>query len=145
MRNEWRECLKLNLDWKVQILKSHLRQRKLPCEFCTGKPAQTGDIVRSQTILALVRRQQTGLKHASDRLGLTRFHPDGRKSIVGRPALIGAIENFPIPQLTTAAQCNAAGSDSAQWESDHLQLCTAEDPWELNFGVSFTRLILFTG
>src|SRR5277367_1786840 len=102
------------------------------------------DIIRSQTILTLVRRQQTCLKHASGRLGLTGFDPDGRKSIVGRPALIGAIEDFPISQLTATAQCNAAGSDPAERESDHLQFFALEDPRELNSGVSFTSLVLLT-
>src|ERR1022692_915179 len=48
--------------------------------------------------------------------------PDGGESVLGRAALVGAIEEFPIAKLAASAEADAAGGDTAEGHGQHGKL-----------------------
>jgi len=127
VRDERGEGFELNVYGKIGIEKAHPGQRVLAGELRAGKPAQAGSVIRSETILAFIRRQNPRFEHAGNWLLATGLNPDRRKSVGGRPALVRPVEYLPVAKLAAPAQRNAAGGHAAEWEGEHLQLSALEE------------------
>src|ERR1035437_7844801 len=59
-----------------------------------------------------------GPRYAGGGLAGAGLHPDGGKGVVGRVAFVGAVEDFPVAELTASAEGDGTGGDASEGEGD---------------------------
>ena len=111
-----------------------MRQGVLADEGVSVEPGQAGSIFPSKSILALLGRTTSGLQHASERGRIANLSPDRGKGIIGGKTLVGAVEDFPVSQLTSSTQAEASCSDTSEREGDHFQPGSPKHAWIRNAG-----------
>src|SRR6185369_14165813 len=75
---------------------------------------KAGSVLGAKSARTFIRRLYPRLEDAGDGLARARLRPDGGECVRGRVAFIGAIEDFPVAQLSAAAQRDGSGRNTPE-------------------------------
>src|ERR1019366_6600637 len=92
-----------------------------------GEADEAGGVLGTESGGAFVGRLDARLEHTGDGLAGAGLHPDGGKGVVGRVAFVGAVEDFPVAELTASAEGDGTGGDASEGEGDGGEVSRGED------------------
>src|ERR1039458_7838914 len=100
---------------------------ELAGEGSGGEADEAGGVLGTESGGAFVGRLDARFEHAGDGLAGAGLHPDGGKGVVGRVAFVGAVEDFPVAELTASAEGDGTGGDASEGEGDGGEVSRGED------------------
>lgn len=115
-----------DIDGESGVGEVDVGEREFAGEGSGGEAREAGGILRAEAVLAFVGRLITGFENVGDRFSTADLRPDGGEGVGEVVAFIGAVEDFPIAELASAAKAERSGSDAAEGEGDHGELAAGE-------------------
>jgi hypothetical protein len=92
-----------------------------------GEADEAGGVLGTESAGAFIGRLYAGFEDACDGLARAGLRPDGGECVGRRVALIGAIEDFPVAELTAATERDGSGGDASEREGDRGEASSGED------------------
>ena len=126
-RNERAESFEGDIHGQAGIVKRDLGDWKFAGEGGAFETAEPRGVLRPEAVRPFVGRHQAGFENVSRRLAVAGLRPDGCEGIFGRAAFVGAVEDFPIAELSASAEADAAGAHATERHGEHGKLTTGED------------------
>ena len=102
-------------------------ERELAGEGGGGEADEAGGVLGAESAGTFVGRLDAGLEHAGDGLAAAGLHPDGGEGVGWRVALVGAIEDFPVAELTASTERDGAGGDASEGKGDGGEAASGKD------------------
>jgi hypothetical protein len=126
-RDEGAEGVERDADGQAGIAEGDLGDGEFAGESCAFEAAEAGRVLGAEAIGTFVGRHEAGFEDVGDGLAAAGLRPDGGEGVLGRAALIGAVEDFPIAKLAASAEADAAGGDTAEGHGEHGKLASGVD------------------
>ena len=127
VRDERGEGFEGDADGKDGVGEIDAGEGELAGEGGGGEADEAGGVLGAESAGAFVGRLDARFEDAGDGLARAGLRPDGGEGVGGRVALVGAIEDFPVAELSAAAERDGSGGDASEREGDGGEASSGED------------------